>query len=263
MILWPPTKVMAMQYADGKELATAVYNRPDGDNSLAIGSMVLVKEGYKPRIRQMYTFTLDKGNGNKSMMIRFKKPVDITNTGLLTLDYEGDKDSDQWVYLPAIKKSRRISSSRKGGRFVGSDILYEDLRDRPVDMDNHRIIKEDKFNKMDVFVLESIPSDPDNSVYDKRIGWIHPKTLLALKVDIYRDGSKEPVKRILAKKIAKKQGYWTVMTSVVRDLKTGHETHLQLNSIKYDQDVPGDLFSLKYLEDPQREKEIIKQLSGK
>ena len=116
---------------------------------------------------------------------------------------------------------------------------------------------------MDTIVLESIPVDPDNSVYDKRVSWIHPKTLLALKVDIYQNGSQEPVKRVLAKQIEKKQRYWTIMKSVVQDLKTRHETHLQIQRIKYDQNVPEALFSLKYLEDPQREKEIIKQLSGK
>ena len=255
--------IFANEYKSGKELATAVYNRPDGDNSLSIGTMVLAEEGHEPRVRQMYTFNLDAADGNKFMMIRFKKPADITNTGLLTRDYEGDKETEQWVYLPAINKSRRISTKRRGGRFVGSDILYEDLRDRTVDMDKYKILRREKLNKMDAIVLESIPTDPDNSVYDKKITWVHPKTLLALKVDIYQNGSKDPVKRILAKQIEKKQGYWTVMKSVVRDLKSRHETHMQINRIKYDQVVPEDLFSLKYLEDPQREKEIIKQLSGK
>ena len=253
----------AKEFSSGEELASALYNRADGDNSLSLGTMVLVEKGHKPRVRQMYTFNLDAGNASKFMMIRFKKPVDISNTGLLTIDYSGDKDSEQWVYLPAINKSRRISTKRKGGRFVGSDILYEDLRDRTVDMDRHRILRKEKFNNMDTIVLESIPVDADNSVYDKKISWIHPKTLLALKVDVYQNGSKEPVKRVLAQQIEKKQTYWTIMKSVVRDLKSKHETHLLLNKIKYDQTMPEELFSLQYLEDPQREKAIIKQLSGK
>lgn len=259
----PFQTLLASDFKTGKELATAVYNRPDGDNMISVGSMVLIEKGHKPRVRQMFTFNLDEGNGNKLMLIRFKKPADITNTGLLTLDYGNDRETDQWVYLPAINKSRRISTKRKGGRFVGSDILYEDLRDREVNKDTHKILRKEKYNKMDTIVMESIPVDPDNSVYDKKIAWIHPKTLLALKVDIYQNGAKAPVKRVLAKQIEKKQGFWTVMKSVVRDLKSKHETHLQIQRIKYDQNVPKMLFSLKYLEDPQREKEIIKQLSGK
>ena len=257
------SNALAATFTSGEALANAVYNRPDGDNSISLGSMVLVEKGHKPRVRQMYSFSLEEENGDKYMLIRFKKPADISNTGLLTRDYADDKETEQWVYLPAINKSRRISTKRKGGRFVGSDIFYEDLRDRKVNMDSHKILRREKLNNIEVIVLESIPVDPDNSVYDKRISWIHPKTLLALKVDLYQNGSKEPTKRVLAKQIEKKQGIWTVMKSVVRDLKTHHETHLQINKIKYNQNVPKDLFTLKYLEDPQREKEIIRQLSGK
>ncbi len=258
--VYNPVNAANDNYKTGQELASAVYNRPNGDNLISIGTMVLVEKGHKPRVRQMFTFTLDEGNGNKYMLIRFKKPADISNTGLLTKDYAGDKETEQWVYLPAINKSRRISTKRKGGHFVGSDILYEDLRDREVNMDKHKILRTEKLNNMPVIVMESVPVDPDNSVYDKKISWINPDTLLALRVDLYQKGSKEPTKRVLVKQIEKKQGFWTVMKSVVRDLKTHHETHLKTNKIKYNQTVPRELFSLKYLEDPQREKQVIRQL---
>ncbi len=89
------------------------------DNVFSNGIMALVEKGHKPRVREMISFRQDLENGDTHSLIRFKKPVDIKDTGLLTLDYDQDKDSDQWIYLPAVKKSRRISSKRKGGRFVG------------------------------------------------------------------------------------------------------------------------------------------------
>ncbi|MCP3852186.1 MAG: outer membrane lipoprotein-sorting protein, partial [Gammaproteobacteria bacterium] len=153
--------ISATEFKDGTELATAVYNRIDGDNFVSIGSMALIEKGHDPRIRRMYTFRLELENGDTMLMLRFKKPVDIKDTGLLTVNYDNGEDSDQWVYLPAIKKSRRISSERKGGRFVGSDILYEDLRERRVDKDHHRILRKEKLNKMDTIVLESIPVEPE------------------------------------------------------------------------------------------------------
>lgn len=251
-------------YETGLELATAVSNRADGDNAFSNGIMALVEKGHKPRIRQMMTFRLDEENGDSRSLIRFKKPVDIKNTGLLTIDYEADKESDQWIFLPAVKKSRRISSKRKGGRFVGSDIFYEDLRDRRVSDDTHGIIKKEKLNNMDTIVLESTPVSEDNSVYDKRISWIHTKTLIPIRVDFYQNGEQQPVKRIVVKKMEKKQGYWTIMEATTRDLKSRHETHLQINQILYDQkSILSELFTQKYLDDPQREKSIVKQLSGK
>ena len=247
-------------FENGTELAQAVYDRPDGRNAYSRGLMVLIEKGHKPRVRKMYTFREDRENGDIASLIRFEKPADIKNTGLLTIDYDSDKDTDQWIYLPAIKKARRIASSRKGGHFVGSDILYEDLRDRKVSADNHRLLGDENVNGVKTLKLESIPVDPENSVYTKKISWVHPESLVALRIDFYQGGSK-PSKRTLVKKLEKKQGFWTIMNSVVIDLRTQHETHLRMDDIVYDQKIPSELFSLRYLEDPQREKQVLKKIA--
>ena len=249
-------------YESGAELAQAVYDRPDGDNVYSHGVMVLVEKGHKPRVRQMYSFREDRKNGDIVSMIRFEKPAEIKNTGLLTIDYAIDKDTKQWINLPAIHKARRISSSRKGGHFVGSDILYEDLRDRKVSADHHKLLGEDKMNGIKVLKLESIPVKADNSVYSKKISWINPKSLVALRVDFYQRGNK-PVKRTLVKKLKKKQNFWTILDSVAIDLKTQHKTYLKMDTVLYDKVIPTDLFSLRYLEDPQQEKNVIKVITGK
>lgn len=252
-----------LAFESGEDLATAVYNRADGQNSFSLGAMALIEKGKKPRLRQMLTFRLDQDNGDTLSLIRFKKPADIKDTGLLTINYESDKDSDQWIFLPAVKKSRRISSKRQGGRFVGSDIFYEDLKKRQVNKDTHNILRKEKLNGMDTIVLESIPVSEDSSVYDKRISWVHEKTLLPIRIDLYQNGEKKPVKRSLVKQMKKIQGFWTIMKSVTRDLETQHETHIQMQKVFYDQkDIMSDLFTQKYLEDPQREKSLIKQLTN-
>ncbi|MCK5649655.1 MAG: outer membrane lipoprotein-sorting protein, partial [Gammaproteobacteria bacterium] len=167
--------------------------------------------------------------------------------------------TDQWIFLPAINKARRISSSRKGGRFVGSDILYEDLRDRKVAADHHTLLGEEKINGIKALKLESVPVDADNSIYSKKISWVHPVSLVALRIDFFQ-GGKKPVKMTLVKQLEKKQGFWTVMKSVAIDLKSLHETHLKMHTVLYDQAIPSDLLSLRYLEDPQREKQLIRTL---
>lgn len=247
-------------FETGTELAQAVYDRPDGKNAFSRGLMVLVEKGQKPRVRKLYTFREDSKNGDITSLIRFEKPADIKNTGLLTVDYkDSDKETDQWIYLPAINKARRISSGRKGGHFVGSDLFYEDLRDRKVSADKHRLLGEETVNGVKALKLESIPVAADNSVYSKKISWINPKSLVALRVDFYQGGNK-PSKRSLVKKLEKKQGFWTVMNSVVIDLKNQHETHMRMDEVLYDKAIPSELFSLRYLEDPQREKQIIMKI---
>ena len=243
----------SLSNAKGKTLAQLVYDRPDGSDSSAEVIMTLGRKGEKQRQRLLYSYAKDKGKGERWTLMRFIKPADIRGTGLLTKDHPGD-NNDQWLYLPALDRVRRISSSRKGGRFVGSDFFYEDLRDREVDMDHHRYIGRGKVGKIVCDVVVSTPVKRSNSAYSKRVSWIHRKTLIPLRVDFYQKGRKRPTKRLRARKIKKIQGYWTVMESTMYDLKSGHRTRLLTRKIKYDQGLPDRLFSQRALSDDSREK---------
>ncbi len=244
-------------YADeaGTALAQAVYDRPNGDDNISIGQMVLQEPGKEPRTRKMIAFGKDKGGGNTLNLIRFKTPADINGIGMLTLDYPGDK-SDQWLFLPDAGKVRRVPTNRLGGKFVGSDLYNEDLRDREVNMDTHTITGEDKIKGLDVKILESIPVDKKNSSYSKRISWVSTKVLLPLKVEFYQKG--KLVKRAEAAKLEKKQGFWTVMVQKITDMKTKHTTRTIIQKITYDVGLPDAVFTQQVLEDPQRDQEYLK-----
>lgn len=213
--------------------------------------MTLTDPGRAPRRRDMYIYRLKKAPGARWSLIRFVSPPSIDGTGLLTKDRSGS-ESRQWVYLPALGRVRRISSSRKGGRFVGSDFYYEDLRDRPVDKDIHRLIGEEAVRGIMCEKLESVPVDRDNSVYSKRIRWIDPKTLIPLRVDFF-EGGKEPTKRLIIRKIKKIQGYDTAVDSVMTDLKSGHKTRIRTEAVTYKRNLPDVLFSRRALSDPEFE----------
>jgi len=250
-------------HLDAQTLAQAVYDQASGDDASSRIVMLLTRKGKKPRQRILYSYAKDKGNAERWTLMRFIKPNNVSKTGLLTKDYSGD-ESDQWLYLPALDRVRRISSSRKGGRFVGSDFQYEDLTDREVRMDNHRILGADKVGGIKCTLLESIPVKKANSIYSKRISCIHPKIFVPLRIDYYEKKKKQPVKRLKAKKIKKVQGYWTIFDSTMHNLKTGHSTKLFTTDIKYDQGIPDSLFSQRGLSDdsremrfrPQREKKL-------
>lgn len=237
----------------GTELAQRVYDRPNGEDMVTFGRMSLIEPGRSPRVRELYTFRRDAGVGEIHSLIRFISPADIENTGLLTLDHP-DGHSDQWVYLPALDRARRIAADRKGGRFVGSDLFYEDLQDRKVEMDEHRHLGEDTLHDSPVERLESIPIEPANSVYGKRLSWIHSDTLLPLRIDFFMPGRDEPAKRLEVHRIESIQGYWTVMDSTMTDLDSGHQTRMTAERVRYDQGLPDALFSQQTLTDPARER---------
>lgn len=235
------------------DLARKIYTRPNGDDAVTRAVMTLQEKGRSPRTREMYTFAKELGGGKRWSLARFTRPADIDGVGLLTKDRPGE-DSDQWLYLPALDRVRRVSSSRKGGRFVGSDLLFEDLRGREPDMDTHRLDGREKIGKLLCDKLISVPEKKSNSVYSKRVSWVHPKTLIALRVDFYQKGSKKPVKRLEVKKIKRIQGVWTVTDSVMHDLKTGHQTRITAKNVKYNQKLPDRLFSTKTLSDDSADK---------
>jgi len=236
----------------GRELAQRVYNRPDGRDGSSRAVMTLTEKGHSPRVRQMYSYRLDKGSGEVWSLIRFTFPPDIDGTGTLTQDFPGE-DSNQWLYLPALDRTRRIPSSRKGGRFVGSDLYYEDLQDREVAMDKHRLIAKEPLEGVMCDVLESIPAKASNSVYSKRVSWIHPQTLIPLRVDYYKKGREQPIKQLRVHRIEQVRGYWTVMDSTMTEIDSGHQTNIKVESISYDVGLPEALFSRKMLADPARE----------
>jgi len=238
----------------GEMLARQVHDRPDGEDMTTRSTMVLAEADREPRVRRMITYRIDLASGETRSLIRFTAPEDIADTGLLTFDHP-DGRSEQWIYLPALDRSRRIPATRKGGRFVGSDLFYEDLRTRRVELDHHRLMGTEMLFGVETQLLESIPVEPGNSTYGKRLRWIHPDTLLPLRVDFFPPGGGEqPKKRLEVHRIEQVQGYWTVLDTTITDLDSGHSTRLLAEEVRYDRQLPDSLFTSRALEDPERER---------
>lgn len=238
----------------GQLLAQRVYDRPDGKDATSVLTMTLTETGHAPRVRQLISYQLRRKPGEQAVLTRFTEPADIAGTGLLTLDHVRS-ETDQWIYLPALDRVRRISATRKGGRFVNSELYYEDLRDRKPTQDHHRIIGREVLNGITCEILESTPTDADNSVYLKRVSWIDPNTLLPLRIDFYEKNLNDPSKRILVKKSGKVQGYWTVLDNVITELASGNQTRLTVSKILYDRRLPPQLFTVQALDDEGLEEE--------
>ena len=239
---------------EGLALAQKVYDRPNGRDLTTLGRMVLTEKGRAPRIRELVTYRLDQSGGETANLIRFLAPEDIAGTGLLSLD-KADGSSDQWLYLPALDRVRRISSNRKGGRFVGSDLYFEDLQERKPSKDRHRLLGRQTENGVLCDVLESVPLDADDSVYSKRISWIDPATAIVQRVDYFEKASDTPSKRWLLRLKKRNQGYWTLTDSRMIDLESGHETRMVVDVALYDQKLPAKLFTSQALADESLESE--------
>ena len=102
-----PEKVFAL---NGREIMEKVNARDTGDRSISEMEMILIDKKGKKRVRKLKTYGLEQGKNSKSLMF-FISPADVKNTGFLTYDYdESGKDDDQWLFLPALKKTKRIAA---------------------------------------------------------------------------------------------------------------------------------------------------------
>ncbi len=236
------------------DLAVKIYHRPNGDDSIQTGKMILIDKGHKPRIRVSTTYTQDKIPGEVKTLIRFSKPTEVKHTSLLGIDKVG-KNNTQWLFLPALKRVRKISADRKNGKFVGSDIYYQDMQDRNPNEDNHKLLGTQKIKGVSCQLLQSTPKPGSNYLYSKRIACIHLKSLLPLNAEFYIND--ELVKTWKTVKLKKIQGFWTITESLITATESGHITRLITEKISYNQGLPDSLFSQQILEDPGSEQQFI------
>jgi hypothetical protein len=239
---------------DGRRIAEAFANRPQGKDLTAVSRMDLTEPGRTTRTRRLVSYRLVKGPAASTYLLRFLAPGDISGVGLLNQP-KPDGGTDQWLYLPELDRARRIASNRKGGRFVGSDLYFEDLQERKPGDDQHTLLRQEAIGPATCDVVESIPTDATESVYRKRVSWIDRESLLALRIDYHESDDAAPNKRWTVSAHRRVQGFWTVMDSTMTDLKRGSSTRLVVEAALYDRKLPGRLFTPQALADEGLESE--------
>lgn len=229
----------------GYEIAKWVYDRDTGEDSYSKIKMMLIdKRGHK-KFRSLTTATKSYNDLNKSFT-RFTEPADIRGTAFLTWENKG-ADDDQFLYLPSLKRVRRIVTSQKKSRFVNTDYTYEDMQTREVDEDKHQLINEEKYNGYDCWVLQSEPLKKGNSQYRKRVSWIVKKFNVPIKTEYY-DRRGRLFKRYRAAILKKIDGIWTAMEYEMHDMKRKHRTLMKLVEVRYNRGLADRIFTKTYLQ---------------
>jgi len=150
----------------------------------SIGKMQLISAGGAVTEREFEIKRLEKsGDQGEKSLIKFTLPADIQGTGLLSYQNK-NRDDDQWLYLPAMKKTKRIAGSGKGGSFVGSEFSYEDLMPLDIEKYSYTHTKDEACGDQNCFVVEAAPKTGD-SAYSKTIMWIRPDNYRTVKAEFY------------------------------------------------------------------------------
>ncbi len=145
--------------------------------------MVLTNPNGDEVSRYINYSTLEVANDGDKSLVLFNRPADIAGTALLTHGHKADAD-DQWLYLPTLKRVKRISSSNKSGSFVGSEFAYEDLSTQEVEKYQYKLLREESYGGKNCFVIDAYPVDA-KSGYTRQERWIDKDDLLLRKVNYY------------------------------------------------------------------------------
>lgn len=223
-----------------------VYNRPEGRDQKAELTMILKNSGGDTRVRKIKQRWRDFGSVEKKIMM-FVSPADVRNTSFMNWSYTAaGRDDDQWIYLPALRRVKRISSDSSSDYFMGSDFTYDDLGDRHPSKDHHKILRTETFKGEECYVVESRPKNK-NYMYSKTVTWIIKDKWIGLKRAFYdEDGAL--LKNLTVLKYERINGYWIILHSRMHNVQKNHTTDMRLSDVQINAGVDAYLFSTRMME---------------
>ena len=238
---------------DGRWIMEQVDARDDGENMTVDSTMILIDKNGSERRRDMKVFSKDKGRDTLKMQF-FIAPADVKDTGFLTYDYySGAKDDDQWLFLPDLRKTKRIATSDKSSSFMGSDFSYADMTRRVVDEWNYTLLKEDEVDGHKVWLVEAVPVSKeveDRYGFQKSILFVRQDIFIEIRaVHVLQEANK--VKYMEVKALEQIDGIWVATErwmKTTRSKRTLHSTKLIWSNVRLNQNLEESFFSVRQLE---------------
>jgi outer membrane lipoprotein-sorting protein len=224
----------------GQQIMEKVYHNPSGEDTQGSLTMTLTNNRGEQRVRTLTQFIKDDGKVEKKIMF-FVSPADVKNTSFMSWSYADGRSDDQWIYLPALKRTKRISSDGKSDSFMGSDFTYDDLGDRHPNQDNHKLLREETVDGKDCYVVESTPKE-DDYMYSKTITWVMKDNYLGLKREFYDDRGKL-LKVLTIKKYEKVDGFWTILETEMHNVQKDHRTNMKFTDVQKNKGIPNSKFT--------------------
>jgi hypothetical protein len=236
-----------------RQIMEKVDARDDGDNKVWDMVMILIDANGNKRTRKAHALSKDKGRDTLRLMF-FVEPADVRNTAFLTYDYDTpDKDDDQWLYLPALHKTKRIAASQKSNSFMGSDFSYADLTKWRLDDYDYTLIKEVTVGDAETWVIQSVPRTEQ---VIEEYGYI--KSLICVRKDnfvivraIHWLKKKNQLKYMDVRKLEVIDGIWVateIHMATQKSERTIHSTIMKNERVRFNQNVQESWFTVRRME---------------
>ncbi len=240
----------------GLALAKKIHQVDEGQYVTSHLKMVLTDRNGNTRVRETKSFRKYFGEEKKTLML-YLQPANVRGTGFLTFDYpELNVDDDQWLYLPALRKVRRISASDRGDYFMGTDFTYEDIKqndrfslsDYDFELSGQEAVTVDG----ETVQTEVLLATPKSEKIAQELGYgklkirVHPDHFVVVKTE-YWDVKGKLIKTAWVSDIALVDGIWTRHKRKVLNHVTGHTSEFEFSQLDYQTDIPNRVFSKQAL----------------
>ncbi len=242
------SQALSAELPSGDEIAQKINARDEG---AAVGrklKMEMQDRHGKTRVRETRAFRKYFGD-EKRTAIFYLSPKNIKDTAFLTYDYaDKDQDDDQWLYLPAMRKVRRISASDRGDYFLGTDFSFEDIKlETRVSIADYtrKTIGEDEVDGVHCYVVEEIAIDHETAEelgHSRRQSCVDDNIWIVRKSQFW-DLQDKLLKTTYFKDISKVEGIWTAHTVEVENHKTGHRTRFTFSDVRYNEGVNDRIYT--------------------
>jgi len=234
----------------GREIMEKVKDLQKAQDEEETLSMQLIDSKGRVKARAIVRYTIKDENDLSKIMIRFHQPSDVSGTGLLTWEQK-ERDDDQWVYLPATKKSKRIVSGNRKGKFMGTDFTYGDLRPENLDKHKYNVVGSEAIDGKDCFVIDALAGtekEKKESGYSKRKLWVRKDIYFVIKKEYY--DTKDKLQKIETTTNLKNVSgtIWRANTISMENIKKKHKTVLQSEGRDINKGVSINLFTVRELE---------------
>lgn len=231
-MLWTLPGMAASPEEKGLAIIREMDRRDTGfGDSVADMVMTLKNKQGRKSTRHLRLKILEvTGDGDRSLSV-FDQPRDIKGTAMLTYSHSLKPD-DQWMYLPALKRVKRISSRNKSGPFMGSEFAFEDLGSQEVEKYGYRWLRDEAWHNLPCFVVERLPAYP-HSGYTRQVVWIDKEAYRSQKIDYY-DRKNTLLKTQTFSGYRQFLGrYWRAHDMNIMNHQTGKSTHLAWKKIRF------------------------------
>jgi hypothetical protein len=215
-------------------------------------TMVLINDRGQQRERASSGVIKLQPNGiDSKLVVKFSTPPDIKGTGVLQIEHS-EGDDDLWIYLPALRKSRRLVANNKKDSFVGSDFSYGDITLPKVDHYRHTLLRAEKVDDHDCYVVESVPATDavkTNHGYSRKVAWVRTDNFVESKVEYYDlAGRLQKTQRTGRHQLVEPdKGRWFVMHREMTNHQSGHRTTITATKAEA-MTIPDDSFTTRSLE---------------